>query len=123
MIFPILDQTKVIKKTTEEKIEKRPASGVSSSVALEALGDFGSNVVQTKEKKKTKTAPGTLTAISPKSLTNSKNQVPVLRRSQGLCPLLGDLLSHSTTPCEYGFVELFPGVCIFAVYNMQYVER
>jgi hypothetical protein len=51
VFFPNLIQTKSDRREKKTKTASLPL-GVSSSVALEALGDFESNVVQTKEKKK-----------------------------------------------------------------------
>jgi hypothetical protein len=55
VFFSNLIQTKSDRRNDRREKKTKPASqplGVSSSVALEALGDFESNVVQTKEKKK-----------------------------------------------------------------------
>jgi hypothetical protein len=113
----------VIEETTEEKKTKTASQllGVSSSVALEALGDFESNVVQTKEKEE-RNGTRHLTMSAPKSLA-SKKQVPWLCRSFRLCPLFGDLLSHSSAPLEHSLVELLPSICILTVYDVKYVER
>lgn len=60
--------------------------------------------------------------VAKKTLTTQKAG-SLLRRSLGLCPLLGDLLSHSTAPSEYGLVKLLPGVRILAVNDVENVKR
>lgn len=75
MFFSNLIQTKVIKKRQKKKNDGKNNSqplGVSSSVALEALGDFGT--CSFKQRKKTKKTKKTATSTLPhaKSLAMTK---------------------------------------------------